>query len=176
MTIYTALIALAACAQADELRIDANGTALELDIRRLGAAAYVPLQPAADAFNAKLEPLPDGSLNVCIDQFCVNVRLDGSDRRVLQTERGVYASASRLPELLDAHFGWNETAQTPALLPGAAPTRSIQPGEQMPRHRPSRPGRRADSPFQLYRQARRALHLGELVRVPRQLARLASLL
>lgn len=132
MTIYAALIALAACAQADELRIDANGTALELDIRRLGAAAYVPLQPAADAFNAKLEPLPDGSLNICIDQFCVNIRLDGSDKRVLQTERGVYASASRLPELLNAHFGWDETAQKPALLPGAARTRSIQPGERMP--------------------------------------------
>ena len=132
MTIYAALIALAACAPADELRIDANGTALELDIRRLGAAAYVPLQPAADAFNAKLEPLPDGSVNICIDQFCVNIQLDGSDKRVLQTERGVYASASRLPELLNAHFGWNDTARKPALLPGAARTRSIQPGDRMP--------------------------------------------
>ena len=132
MSIHAALIALIACAQADELRIDASGTALDLDIRYRGAVAYVLLQPVADAFGAKIEPVPDGSLNICIDKFCANVRLDGSDLRVLQTDGQLYAAACHLPELLNAHFGWDADAEAPILAPGAAPTRSVQPGDSMP--------------------------------------------
>ena len=140
-----ALAALIAGAQTAVLPLDVNGTPLELEVLWQGASAYVSLEAAAEPLDGKLQPLPDGTVSVCVGDLCVIARLDGTDPRFLQTDRGVYAAVGALPELLSAHFGWkadegasdadenaSESAGVPTLAPGAAPSRSIQPGDVVP--------------------------------------------
>ncbi len=104
---------------AEQITLVASSTPLALDARRIDGALYVPAGPIFEAFDATIEPVNDFSISVCIaEDVCALVATDGSDQRMRPTDNGWLVDLGSAPELLRAHFAWDDAADTVALLPG----------------------------------------------------------
>ena len=122
-------------ATADEaISIVASGTAVEVIGRRVDGVLYVPIEPFLEPFSAHMETVSSDAVSVCVgDDVCALIATDGSDRRLLQDGDAWLMDVGAAPELLRAHYGWDEDADVISLDPGASPFRpGLEAGQPFP--------------------------------------------
>ena len=118
----------------EKITLVASSTPLTLDARRIDGALYVPAEPLMQAFGATVERVSDSSVTVCIaEDVCALVATDGSDPRLRPTDDGWLMAVGSAPELLRAHYAWDDAAGTVALEPGPSPyTGDLHVGDPFP--------------------------------------------